>query len=71
MTRPRLLADVCRCNDDRCPWRMDCLRWLERGVGGWRTPHVETFAVEDDHLQLTICEMRLPAGKMGTEDDTA
>lgn len=39
----RLLNDVCRCHDDACPERENCLRWLQRDTGTENTPHAATL----------------------------
>ncbi len=38
----RMHPDSCRCHDDRCPERMDCRRYLDRGYAGPQTPHAMT-----------------------------
>lgn len=39
--------DVCRCQDDACPRRDECLRWMERMKGGPRTPYRSDFRNDD------------------------
>lgn len=39
----RLLHDVCRCHDSRCPDHLTCQRWVERNTGEAHTPHMETM----------------------------
>lgn len=39
----RLLNDICRCHDNECPQRSDCLRYLQRNEGGERTPNALTL----------------------------
>jgi hypothetical protein len=39
----RLPYDICRCHDEDCPQREDCLRWLDRKKSGARTSHVDTM----------------------------
>ena len=28
--------DICRCRDDDCPQSRQCLRWIQRDIGGQR-----------------------------------
>jgi len=42
-----ILGDVCRCQDDACPWCENCERWRQRGTGHERTP-VAASLREDD-----------------------
>ncbi len=32
-TRRRLMSDICRCHDAKCPLRETCERWLQRRSG--------------------------------------
>lgn len=56
MSRPRLLADICRCHDAECPQRGDCLRWIERKTGADWTPHQATFRNGDG-----VCKDKIAA----------
>ena len=33
---PQLKNDVCRCHDDTCPERHECLRWIERDLASYK-----------------------------------
>ena len=46
----RLPDDVCRCHDNSCYRRRNCLRWIERNNGGERTPRAETMFPYGDQL---------------------
>ncbi len=35
--------DTCRCHDETCPDRKNCLRYLVRRTGGERTPHSDSL----------------------------
>jgi hypothetical protein len=43
MKPPFLANDICRCHDEQCAIRQQCLRWILRTTGGPRTPHADTL----------------------------
>jgi hypothetical protein len=60
MTIPNISNDMCRCHDDSCPEKEQCLRWLRREDPD-RCPHVATlrpFHVSSDDE----CPAMMPYG---------
>jgi hypothetical protein len=53
--------DYCRCHDDKCPERGDCMRWLERGRGSYpnaKLVHASSLRLFLD--QNGKCQSRIP-----------
>lgn len=57
--------DICRCHDNACPQREECLRWLCREQCEGRTPHVNTMRTRD---QPEHCDMFLQKGTNAPTD---
>ena len=55
----RLHPDICRCYDDGCPERHDCLRWLDRERGAPYVFHVPSLKDYDRPLS-DPCSCRIP-----------
>jgi hypothetical protein len=48
-------ADICRCHDDSCDERHDCLRWLQRDSGSVHAISLNPYAVDsDDRCELKV-----------------
>lgn len=48
-----LPRDFCRCHDNDCPDKRNCLRFLHRDDSDLQTPHVETFREVKSQMHIT------------------
>jgi hypothetical protein len=60
--------DICRCRDDDCPVRTDCVRWLERNRGSQRMVSADSLFPFDKQSMFKPCpyRIRLAQARAGT-----